>query len=44
MKCYLKNEDEEFTLPEGIRVIREVTGDKRYRNYALAHEMLPEDI
>ncbi len=44
LEIELKNEDEEFTLPEGIRVIREVTGDKRYRNYALAHEMLPEDI
>lgn len=32
----LEYEDEEFTLPPFINVIKEVTGDKRYRNSALA--------
>ncbi len=43
MEVELADEDEEVTAPEGIRIIRDVTGDKRYKNYQLAHEMVPED-
>ena len=33
---------QEVALPDYIKVIREVTGDKRYSNYALAHHMVEE--
>ena len=36
--------DTEFTLPEWLEVIREVTEDKRYTNLALAREIPMEDI
>lgn len=42
LELELKNESEEVIFPEGIRVIREVTGDKRYKNYSLAHHMMEE--
>ena len=42
MEIELKSEDENISLPEGIEVIREVTGDKRYNNYHLAHNMISE--
>ena len=35
----LESENEEFSLPSFIKVIREVTFDKRYRNSALAKEI-----
>lgn len=38
----LLSEDEEFSLPEYIRVIRDVTEDKRYTNHALAYEIPQE--
>ena len=38
----LRREDEEVVLPEGIRVIREVTGDRTYSNYEMAKQM-PEE-
>ncbi len=43
MEVELKDEQEEFTLPSFIRVIREVTNDPRYTNHALAREIPPED-
>ena len=43
LEIELADSEEEVHIPEGIRVIREVTGDKRYSNRALAHEMVPED-
>ncbi len=36
MEIELGSEEEEFSFPEGIRVIREVTDDPRYRNSFLA--------
>lgn len=36
MEVELPDEDAEVRMPEGIRVIREVTGDARYRNVSLA--------
>ena len=38
-----RDESEEVVFPEYIHVIREVTGDSRYSNYALAHQMIAED-
>ena len=35
----LSSEDEEFSLPDYIRIIRDVTEDGRYTNHALAHEI-----
>lgn len=35
----LASEDEEFSLPEYISIIRDVTEDKRYTNHALAYEI-----
>ncbi len=43
LEIELSSSEEEVRIPDGIHVIREVTEDKRYRNYALAHEMVPED-
>ncbi|MCR5162182.1 MAG: AAA family ATPase [Lachnospiraceae bacterium] len=43
LEIELRSEDESFTTPDGIRIIREVTADKRYTNYALAHFMVAED-
>ena len=43
LEVELKDDREEVVLPEGIGVIREVTGDPRYKNYSLAHEMAAED-
>ena len=39
----MKSEDEAFTLPPFIEVIREVTADYRYKNHALAREIPKED-
>ena len=39
----LRSEAEAFDMPDGIRIIREVTGDKRYSNFSLAHNMVAED-
>ena len=38
----MENEDEAVTLPEFIKVIREVTAEKAYKNYSIAKE-IPED-
>ena len=36
LEVELENENEEFELPEFIEVIRDITEDKAYRNYALS--------
>jgi hypothetical protein len=36
MEIKLEREDQEFTVPEPFRVIREVTGDPAYKVAALA--------
>lgn len=40
----LKSEDESFELPEFVEVIRDITGDKAYRNYALTKNIPKEEI
>lgn len=40
----LPSEDTQFTLPDWIHVIKEVTEDKRYTNLALAREIPMEEI
>jgi CYTH domain-containing protein/predicted ATPase len=42
LEIELKDENEEVTMPEGIRVIREVTGDPAYTNHEMARKM-PEE-
>jgi CYTH domain-containing protein len=38
----MENEDEAVILPEFIKVIREVTAEKAYKNYSIAKE-IPDD-
>lgn len=40
----LKNEDESFSLPPFLRVLKEVTDDKRYKNVNLAKLVPSDDI
>ena len=40
----LAREDEEFFFPPELRVLREVTEDRRYSNHSLAGAIPPEDI
>lgn len=40
----LESEEEKFNLPKFIKVIREVTFDKAYKNYALSKEIPKEEI
>ena len=42
LEIELEREDEPFTLPPFVEVIREVTHDKAYRNYALTL-MIPKE-
>lgn len=42
LEIELKDENEEVTMPEGIKVIREVTGDPVYTNHEMARKM-PEE-
>lgn len=42
MEVELRSEDEEVIIPEGIKVIREVTGDRSYSNHEMAGHM-PEE-
>lgn len=44
MEVELKSENEEFTIPDGIEVIKEVTNDKRYSNRALSKEIIYEEL
>lgn len=39
----LKGEDEEFSLPDFIEIIKEVSADKAYRNYALTKNIPKEE-
>ncbi len=43
MEVELRNEDEQIKVPEGIKIIRDVTTDTRYKNYSLARNMAEED-
>ncbi|MBQ8894858.1 MAG: hypothetical protein IJ043_10690 [Clostridia bacterium] len=43
MEVELKEENEEFSFPPFIKVIREVSEDPRYSNHAMAREIPPED-
>ena len=42
MEVELEREDQSYTLPEGIHVIREVTDDRRMKNAALARHVPAE--
>lgn len=42
MEVELESEDESFTVPENIEIIREVTSDRRYKNASLAHSIPKE--
>ena len=44
MEVELSHEDERFTIPQGIEIIREVTDDKRYTNSSLAREIPQDEI
>lgn len=44
LEVELPGEDTEFTFPTGISVIKELTGDKRYSNHALAFCVPNEEI
>lgn len=44
LEIELKSETEEFCLPPFIKVIKEVTADRRYNNYSLAKTVINEDI
>ena len=39
LEIELKSEDEEIVMPEGIKVIKEVTNDRAYTNYEMAKKM-----
>lgn len=43
MEIELSSEDETFTFPPLIKVLREVTDEPRYSNHSLAREIPPED-
>lgn len=43
LEVELDNENDEFELPPFIEVIREVTNDKAYRNYALSKKIPKEE-
>lgn len=42
LELELRSEQDKVLLPAGIEVIREVTGDERYKNHSLAQHMLEE--
>ena len=44
LEVELKEETEEFIIPSFIKIIKEVTSDKRYRNSALAVEIINEEL
>jgi CYTH domain-containing protein len=44
LEIELTSEDEDFSLPPGIRLIREVTDDPRYTNAALSFEIPDEEM
>ena len=44
MEVELDSEDETFCIPKSIEVILDVTGDRRYKNAALAREIPMDEI
>ena len=44
LEIELPSEDTSFDLPDFIEVIREVTEEEGYSNFALAHQIPPEEI
>lgn len=44
LEVELSSEDEEFRIPDFIKVIRDVTEDKYYTNHALAYNIPAEDL
>ena len=44
LEVELPSEDAAFELPSGIEVVKELTGDKRYSNHALAFSVPTEEI
>lgn len=44
LEVELSAEDEAFSLPRGIEVLREVTADPRYKNTHLAHTIPAEEV
>ena len=44
LEIELQSEEETFSIPEYITVIKEVTEDKAYRNYALSKKIPKEEI
>ncbi len=44
LEIELKSETEEFTLPPFVKVIKEITADRRYNNYSLAKQVINEEI
>ena len=43
MEVEVEDEDAEFTIPDGITVIREVTGEKCFSNHALSRDIPDEE-
>lgn len=44
LEIELKSENEEFLLPDYIKIIKEVTSDKRYNNSSLAKQIITEEL
>ena len=44
MEIELLSEDEAYTVPECIEIIKEVTADKRYSNRALSKQIITEEL
>lgn len=44
MEIELSSPDEQFTIPKGINVIREVTNDRQFRNSSLAVNPIPAEV
>lgn len=44
LEIELEREDEEFSVPSFLEIIKEVTSDKRYRNFALSKQIPDEEI
>lgn len=44
LEVELESEDQQFPIPDFIKVIKEVTSDKRYRNSSLAIKIVTEPI
>ncbi len=44
LEIELESENEEFSIPDFLEIIKEVSEDRRYRNFALAKEIITEEI